>query len=400
GMLAVCYLPSRRKDGKETNPIRSGFRSLPGLSQKIFIGMFILLILVGLGAYLGQNIPKWQENKEYEKSVGAGVLSKLSYASTVNGEIASVAAGNDTTYLITDEGTLYAWGYNNLSLHQQDKGAVATDVVGVAQLDRDVYLLKKDHALYKIDETGAQTKFADNVAKVSCGAAFGSLLTTSGDVYVWGDNSYLQLGAAGADAEKPLWLCGAAADVSAGGRHLLVLKKDGSVYGCGSNMGGALGVKDKAENLTLQAVATEIKAIAAGSDFSLILTKNGVLKSSGANDCGQLGREENEDAPKVFDEVTTGVSAMGVGSKFGWYISEEKLYTWGQNHCGQLGTGNTANVTVPAKIMDKATTAAAGADHLAIVSNGKLFVCGDNSYGQLGSLGEKHLVPATTVSIK
>ncbi len=400
GMLAVCYLPSRRKDGKETNPIRSGFRALPGLSQKIFMLLFVLLVLLAVGLYLGQAIPKWRENSNYEKSVGADTLSRLSFASTVNGEVASLAAGRDTTYLITKEGALYAWGYNNLSLHQQDKGAAATDVAGVAQLGREVYLLKKNHTLYRIDEEGKETKFADNVAKVSCGAGFGSYLSTGGDVYVWGDNSYLQLGAAGDDTEKPLWLCGTASDISAGGRHLLILKKDGNVYGCGSNMGGALGQKDKADNLPLQQIASGCKAVAAGTDFSLLLTRDGVLKSSGANDCGQLGREEAEDAAKVFEEVATGVSEMGAGGKFGWYISEEKLYTWGQNHCGQLGLGHTDNVPLPAKAMEKATTAAAGFDHLVVLSGGKLFVCGDNSYGQLGNPGEKHLTPATVVTIK
>lgn len=400
GMLAVCYLPSRRKDGKETNPIRSGIRALPGLSRKIFAVLFVLLILVFVGVYLSQAVPKWQENSNYEKSVGSSVMEKLSFVSTVSGEPASIAVGRDTTYLITKEGELYAWGYNDLSLHQQDKGAAASDVSGVAQLGREVYLLKKDHTLYKIDEEGKQTQFATDVVKVSCGSNFGCYLKTSGDVYVWGDNAFAQLGSEGADAQKPLWLCGSAKDISAGGRHLLILKKDGAVYGCGSNVSGALGLKDETGNVTIKQIATNCSAVAAGNDFSLILTKDGVLKSSGANDCGQLAREPKEDAAMVFDEVTTGVDAIGAGGKFGWYIAEEKLYTWGQNHCGQLGTGDTKNAAEPAKVLDKVTAAAASYDHLAALSNGKLFVCGDNSYGQLGSLGEKHLVPTAVITVK
>ena len=407
GLVLVCYLPSRRKDGKETNPIRSGFRSLPGLSQKIFIGLFVLVVLVLGGIYLSQAIPRWQETAKYEKSVGAGVLAELSYAATVDGTPTTVKAGQDSTYLLTEEGELYAWGYNNLSLHQEDKGAAASDVLDVAQLGRDVYLLKKDHTLLKINEEGEETEVATNVAKVTCGADFGSFIKTSGDVYVWGDNSSLQLGAAGEDAEKPRWLCGSATDVSAGARHLLILKKDGAVFGCGSNVSGELGLKDKPTPVTLQQLASGCSAVAAGNEFSLILTKDGVLKSAGADECGQLGRviEEQEDDKEekpamTFQEVATGVDSCGVGGKFGWYIADDALYTWGQNHCGQLGTGDTADLSEPKKILDQVSAAAAGQDHLAALSGGKLYVCGDNSYGQLGALKQKSLTPTTVVTVK
>lgn len=400
GMLAVCYLPSRRKDGKETNPIRSGFRALPGLSRKIFVGLFILLFLTLIGLYLYGAVPKWKENSNYEKSVGTAVTEHLMFTTSVEGKPASVVAGKDTTYLITKDGQLYAWGYNNLSINQQDKGALAKDVAGVAQIGREVYLLKKDHKLYKINEQGKQTEFATGVEKVVSGANFGCFLKTTGDVYVWGDNTFAQLGAAGDDSQKPLWLCGSAKDISAGGRHLLVLKKDGAVYGCGSNVTGALGLKDTEDNVTIKQIASGCSSVAAGVDFSLILTKDGVLKSSGANDCGQLGRETDKDTPIGFAEVATGVKAIGAGGKFGWYIAEEKLYTWGQNHCGQLGTGDTKNVTEPVKVLDKVTAAAASYDHLAILSNDRLFVCGNNTYGQLGRLGEKHLSPTAVISVR
>lgn len=400
GMLAVCYLPSRRKDGKETNPIRSGFRALPGLSRKIFMVLVLLLALVLGVIYLIQAIPRWQENSNYEKSVGASVKDELQYVTSVKGEPQSVATGRDTTYLITAQGELYAWGYNYLSLHQQDKGAAAGDVLGVAQMGREVYLLKKDRKLYKIDENGEQSQFADNVAKVACGPNFGCFLKTSGDVYVWGNNAYTQLGADGEASEKPLWISGSAQDISCGGRHLLILKKDGVVMGCGSNITGALGLKDETGNVALRQIATGCSAIAAGEDFSLILTKDGILKSSGSNDCGQLGRDTEEKDAAAFHEVATGVSAMGAGGKFGWYIAQENLFTWGQNHCGQLGLGHTQNVALPTKAMETASAASASADHLAVLSNGRLFVCGDNSYGQLGRPGVSHLTPTAVVTIR
>ncbi len=400
GMLAVCYLPSRRKDGKETNPIRSGFRTLPGLSRKIFL-ILVILLAVALGAiYLIGQIPRWQENSNYEKSVGASIKDHLQYVTSVKGEPSAVAVGRDSTYLLTAQGDLYAWGYNHLSLYQQDKGAAAGEVLSVAQLGRDVYLLKKDKKLYKIDENGQQTVFADNVEKVACGSNFGALLKSGGDVFVWGSNAYNQLGVTGEGGQKPLWLCGSARDVSCGGRHMLILKKDGAVMGCGSNITGALGVQNETGNVSLRQIASGCSAVAAGGDFSLILTKDGVLKSAGANECGQLGRDTEQGEATAFHEVATGVTAMGAGGKFGWYIAQEKLFTWGQNHCGQLGQGHRNNVALPTQIMEKVTFAAASADHLAILSDQRLFVCGDNSYGQLGRPDVSYLTPATVVTIR
>ncbi len=407
GMLAVCYLPSRRKDGKETNPIRSGFRALPNLSRKIFVVLLVLTALVFGIIYLVNAIPQWQENAQYEKNIGTSITDQLVYTTTVKGTPTTITTGRDSTFLVTEDGDLYAWGYNNLSLSQEDKGSVASDVITAAQVGRDVYLLKKDNKLYKIDENGEQTKFADNISKVVGGAGFGAFIKKSGDVYVWGDNTYGQLGnASGKSSEEPLWLAGSATDIACGGRHLLVLKTDGSVMACGSNATGALGLAEQGEQLTLKQIATGVKAIAAGSDFSLILTKDGVLKSSGSNDCGQLGRtfdeekKETEEVYLTFGEVATGVEAIGAAGKSAWYIFEGNLYTWGQNHCGQLGQGNTDNCTEPKEVMKDVTAAAMSYDHLVIISSEKVFLCGDNSYGQLGKLGVTHLSPNAVITVR
>lgn len=407
GMLAVCYLPSRRKDGKETNPIRSGIRALPKASRKIFLVLLGVAVVTFGVIYLINFIPKWQENAQYEKNIGGGITDQLVYTTTVKGTPKSVVTGRDSTYLITEEGELYTWGYNNLSLLQEDKGAAASNVVSVAQVGRDVYLLKQDHKLYKINAKGKQTKFADNVARVVGAANYGAFITQSGDVYVWGDNTYGQLGNASSQGSKePLWLAGNVSDVSCGGRHLLLLKKDGSVMACGSNVTGALGLSEQNDVPTLKQIATGCKAIAAGNDFSLLLTNDGVLKSSGANDCGQLGRtldEEKKETEQVylsFREVARGVEQIGAGGKSGWYISEDTLYTWGQNHCGQLGQGSQKQSDLPQEVKENVSTAAMSYDHLVLLSSDKVYLCGDNFYGQLGRLGETHFSPNAVILVR
>ena len=407
GLVLVCYLPSRRKDGKETNLIRSAVRALPGVSRKLIVVLAALLIVVLIAVQLMTAIPKWQENREYAESIGTAVTDKLMYTSVVKGTLAAVITGTDSTYLITEDGDLYGWGYNNLCLNQQDKGALASNVKDVAQLERTVYLLKKDNKLYKIGEDGSQTEFATDVAKVVCGPTYGVFLKNSGDVYVWGDNSYGQLGSGVSEyTDEPVWLVGSAEDIACGARHLLILKTNGAVVACGSNITGALGVTGETGIISLKQIAENCKAIAAGSDFSLILTKDGVLKSCGANECGQLGRvidaetDELEETYLTFGEVATGVENIGAAGKSGWYLADTTLYTWGENHCGQLSTGNTDDQSTPVKVMDKVDAAALSADHLAVISDGRLYTCGDNTYGQLGETGSVHLSLYAVVSVK
>lgn len=407
GLVVVCYLPSRRKDGKETNLIRSAVRALPGLSRKLIVVLGILLVLVLVALQLMTAIPKWQENREYAESIGTAVTDKLMYTSVVKGTPVSVITGTDSTYLITEDGDLYGWGYNNLCLNQQDKGVLASNVKDVAQLERTVYLLKKDNKLYKINEDGSQVEFAGDVAQVACGPTYGVFIKNSGDVYVWGDNSFGQLGSGVSEyTDEPVWLVGSAKDVACGARHLLILKTNGAVVACGSNVTGALGVSGETGTLSLKQIAENCKAIAAGSDFSLILTNDGVLKSVGANESGQLGRvldaqaEETEEVYLTFGEVATGVDAIGAGGKSGWYLADGTLYTWGENHCGQLSTGNTDGQVTPVKALDKVDATAMSADHLAVISDGRLYTCGDNTYGQLGETDSVHLSLYAVVSVK
>ena len=401
GLVAVCYLPSRRKDGKETNPIRSGVRALPGVSRRIFMVLLIITVLVFGVIYFIDAIPKWRENAQYEKTIGTTITDQLQYTTTVKGKVQSIVAAGDSTYVITESGDLYTWGYNHLSLQQQDKGAAAENVVSVAQVGKDVYLLKQDSKLYKIDEKGEQTKFAENVAKVVGSANYGAFITKSGDLYVWGENNYGQLGTAGQKIAEPVWLAGKVSDVAPGGRHLLVLKTDGAVVGSGSNVGGALGLGEQTEVTSLKQIATGCKAIAAGVDFSMILTNDGTLKTAGANDCGQLGRQsEKPEEYLKFAEVERGVEAIGAAGKSAWFIKNGELSTWGQNYCGGLGQGNTKTCLLPEKIMKNVSLASMSYDHLVLVSEDKVYLCGDNSYGQLGRLGETHLSPNAVMLIK
>ncbi len=401
GMLVVCYLPSRRKDGKETNPIRSGFRTLPGVSRKVFLILLILLVLVLGVLYFVTNIPKWEENKRYEQSVGTAIDERLVFTDTVEGTPSAVFTGQDSTYVVTSDNKLYTWGYNAVALNMAEQGAAMTDVCAVSQMGRDVYLLKTDKNLYRYNEKGETVKFADNVKKMVCTASFGAYLLETGEVFVWGNNVYGQMGFEENkvfDIPRPLYKdC---TDIAIGTRHLLLLRSNGDVLSCGNNAAGALGVEDQDGFIGLSVIAENCKGIAAGGDFSLILTKDGILKSAGTHESGELGREVKDENNRLFGEVARDVESIGAAGKMGWYMAGGKLYTWGENYCGQLSHDNQDNAFKPQEVMKKVDAVSTSGEHLVVISEGKIYACGNNLYGQLGKLSVTHDELASVVSVE
>ena len=66
-------------------------------------------------------------------------------------------------------------------------------------------------------------------------------------------------------------------------------------------------------------------------------------------------------------------------------MSDGTLWACGLNDYGQLGDGTTSRRTTPIKVMDSVAVVAAGNKHSLIVkTDGTLWACGQNDYGQLG----------------
>ncbi len=131
-------------------------------------------------------------------------------------------------------------------------------------------------------------------------------LTTTGQLYAFGNNNYGQLGNAtnnGNNNANPTptqvsFPAGTIARIVAGGNHNLILTSTGQLYAFGRNRYGELG--NTANNGTETANPTpaqinlpgangSIAQIATGFDQSLVLTSTGQLFAFGYNQYGQLG---------------------------------------------------------------------------------------------------------------
>lgn len=196
--------------------------------------------------------------------------------------------------------------------------------------------------------------------------------------------------------------------VAAGQWHTLFLASDGSVWACGLNLQGQVGL-DPAQSGPRVTIATrvegisgEVTDIAAGYYHSLVRTSDGSLWAWGSNTYGELGIETNQQSSfrpvRIQTEAgtpLTGVSHIAGGASFTLAcMDDSSVLAWGNNMAGQLGVDigdhscHPVNVKAPLGVLGYLTgikDVAAGAGHsLALTEEGCVFSWGSNSDGQLG----------------
>ncbi|HST33620.1 MAG TPA: putative Ig domain-containing protein [Solirubrobacteraceae bacterium] len=260
------------------------------------------------------------------------------------------------------------------------------------------------------------------VAALAAGATHSLVLTSTGELYTFGENQFGQLGrAANSGTENAnrvperISLPGASGQVvqiAAGAEQSLALTSTGQLYAFGGNRYGELGSAANAGTpipnptpapVTLPGASGQVVQIAAGIEQSLALTSTGQLYAFGGNRYGELGRAANVETPvpnptpaPVSLPASAGpVKSIAAGGFHSLALTASGLiYAFGRNTDGQLGSaagagGETANATPLAVSLSGASgpavgLAAGGAHSLAITASGQLYSFGSNLDGQLG----------------
>jgi alpha-tubulin suppressor-like RCC1 family protein len=189
----------------------------------------------------------------------------------------AVSAGCSDSLVLTSAGQVLAWGDNNDG--QLGDGTTTSRSAPVAvKLPRN-----------------------KTVQAISAGCAYNLALTTTGQIYAWGDNRHGQLGdgSSARTSDRPVKVktrqlgTGAVTSISAGCDHGLALTSSGAVLAWGSDRYGQLGnnSKVKAAFTPVEVALSGIRVgeICAGDVYSLVLTTTGRLLAWGRNNAGQLG---------------------------------------------------------------------------------------------------------------
>jgi alpha-tubulin suppressor-like RCC1 family protein len=173
----------------------------------------------------------------------------------------------------------------------------------------------------------------------------------------------------------------------------------GTVYTCGENYDGQLGLGDFVDrNLPSRISALNgmpiVKiATSAHSSHSLVLSFSGAVYAFGRNEFGQLGMGtlNGLNLPSQIMSLNgTQIDLIATGMYHSMVVANiptRDVYSFGGNSRGQLCQGHTQALLLPTfvkTLKDKGITRLSlGAQH-SLMSGDVFYGCGDNGYAQLG----------------
>ncbi|KAK5867920.1 hypothetical protein PBY51_012375 [Eleginops maclovinus] len=260
-------------------------------------------------------------------------------------------------------------------------------------------------SVIRIDETedgrrvrGEQkfVKFKDKMKALSCGDDMVTLLSEKGQVLCEDTTLIPRPLAALSNIEVSQVFCGS--------QHSVALSKDGQVYTWGQDSRGQLGLGKRQpsakspQHLSCLS-AIPLVQIAAGGEQSFALSVSGVVFSWGRNHCGQLGLGDTTDrhTPTPVHYLNTKKTIhISVGKDHTATLTKDgAVFTFGSGQYGQLGHNLFSDELRPRLVAElwgvKVTKIACGRHHTLVLTDSKRvysFGCGEQ--GQLGHGEESH----------
>jgi alpha-tubulin suppressor-like RCC1 family protein len=328
-----------------------------------------------------------------------------------------IAAGESHSLALRGDGTVWAWGSNNVGQlgdgtdterHTPVRVLGLENAVAVAAGNKHSLALRTDGTVWAWGYNGSgrlgdntttdenipvRVLGMENAVAVACGSAHSLALRGDGTVWAWGNNWIGQLGDnTTTDRWTPVRVQGMenVVAVACGGDHSLALRADGTVWAWGWNFDGQLGDGTITERHTPVGVLgmENVVAVTGGSNHSLALRGDGTVWAWGWNEYGQLGDNTTTDR-------WTPVRVLGMENAVAIAADAHSLalrgdgtvWAWGYNWHGQLGDNTTTDRYTPVRVqgMENAVAVACGGDHsLALRADGTVWAWGWNEYGQLG----------------
>ena len=304
------------------------------------------------------------------------------------GDIKQIACGgNQHVMIIKKDGSLWACGSNN-------KGQLG---------------LGTTTSHYK-SFTQVTTNINNDVKQVICGGEHTFIIKTDGTVWACGNNSYGQLGLSGDKTTFTQVTTNVrnVKQIVCGYYHTMMLKNDGSLWACGYNLYGELGLNSATNTYSSFTQVTanvdnDVKEVGCGLFYSYIVKNDGTLYSCGYNNVGQLGMGYTDtNANRSFVRVTNEVDKVFCAIRHIMIIKTDgSVWACGENMYGKLGLGGTTNRTtftqVNTNINNDVKQVACVGDHTFIIKNdNSLWACGFNGSGQLGIGSETSSVTTFT----
>ena len=369
-------------------------------------------------------------------------------------ELSKVILGTETSYALTEDGRLFGWGYNSYGVigDGTDIDRLApVDVTRNFELDDFEKIIKADFGntlsvvltnfgrvftwgnnsggqlgdgasadtLIPVDITeNFALEVDDMIVDIEVGGDNSFALTESGDLFAWGSNENGKLGDGTEDDQYlpinvidniGLYYYETIEMMSLGGEHSMIVTSSGRLISWGANGEGELGDGSSTTNSTptdvtsylgLHTEEVVVQAIA-GYGTSMALTSEGRVMTWGNNEYGQMadGTLESKSSPVdvtanfSFEEDEYIIEASTVEGFVIALTNQNRVFTWGYNDDGQLGTGDSTQYPLPQDItlvLGLAPTEgiinvdASYYNSTVLTDTGRCLIWGYNGQGQIG----------------
>ena len=294
------------------------------------------------------------------------VLSNVSFVSIEKDESFTAAYYSTSMAVITKTGDLYCWGYTG--------GGQA----GNGQSGKDVYQT-------------TPVKVLSNVASVTSNNGAVAAITKSGDLYMWGRNTYGQVGngQSGKDVYQttPVKVLSNVTSINLNIDTAAAIATNGDLYCWGANWQGRVGNGSSTHQPTPVKVLSHVK-FANIDTVTTALTENGDLYCWGYTEFGQVGNgkfgiDDRQTTPAKIMENVAAVSTGGTNTAA--ITTGGDLYCWGTNDWGQIGNGTLAQQVTPVKVLSNVASMTIGITSSATTKNGDLYCWGENGTGKVGN---------------
>uniref|UniRef100_A0A8C2MLF0 X-linked retinitis pigmentosa GTPase regulator n=1 Tax=Cricetulus griseus TaxID=10029 RepID=A0A8C2MLF0_CRIGR len=184
--------------------------------------------------------------------------------------------------------------------------------------------------------------------------------------------------------------------LSCGDEHTAIVTGNNKLYMFGSNNWGQLGLGSKSaisKPTCIKALKPEkVKLAACGRNHTLVSTDKGSVYAAGGNNEGQLGLGDTDDRDTFhqigFFTPKDNIKQLSAGANTSAALTEDgKLFMWGDNSEGQIGLKNKSNVCIPHEVTvgKPISWISCGYYHSAFVTvDGELYTFGEPENGKLG----------------
>ena len=355
--------------------------------------------------------------------IGLSALIIFAFATEINAEttsrVAEVYPKPDHTFVLTENGSLWAWGNNQYG--KLGDGTTTNRYLPVQPILKNVaelypqssghtFALKEDGSLWGWernwngrlgagnDESAYPTpiQILDNVEEIFPHERHSFALTTDGKLWGWGRNNHGQVGdGTTSNRFEPVEIELNNVDkIIPGDNNTFALLNDNTLWAWGNNRYGKLGDGTATNRTQPVKIMENIKAVYPQEKHTIAHRMDQTLWSWGYNWYGQLGNGNNENQYSPVQVNLDEVAEVYVEKSHAYAVQEDgSLWAWGNNWYGQLGDGSISNRHRPIQIPLENITEIHPQQHhaFAVKEDGSLWGWGRNWDGRIGSNSSAHV---------